>query len=107
MPICACKLLSVSFAAAIALTVGTHAQSGQDVRFHPFAQKPSPQLASKIQHWRLKFEEGDQIDAPEKGAFSSYSTQATGGAARDERLGSICTGQIDTCCGSDTVCACD
>ncbi|SHM04894.1 hypothetical protein SAMN05444159_7537 [Bradyrhizobium lablabi] len=72
------------FAAAVAFTIcAAHAEGEREgVPFRPLVQKPSPQLVSKFQHWRLKFKEGKEIDAPEKGAFSSYYMQATGGTAR-------------------------
>jgi hypothetical protein len=72
------------FAAAIALTIGAaRAEAERDeVPFRPLVQKPSPQLVSRFQHWRLKFKEGEKIDASEKGAFSSYDSQATSGTAR-------------------------
>jgi hypothetical protein len=78
------RVLSAHFRGSIRVTIGAaFAQDGgKDVPFRPLVQKPSLQLASKFRHWRLKFEKGDAIDAPEKGAFSSYSSQVTGGTAR-------------------------
>lgn len=77
-------VLPLICAAVIAFAIGVaHAEDGRGgVPFHPLVQKPSPQLASRFQHWRLKYKEGNGIEAPEKGLFSSYDTQATGGTAR-------------------------
>jgi len=38
-----------------------------------WVNKPSPALAANLQHWRLKFELGKPVDAPEKAAFSSFT----------------------------------
>jgi hypothetical protein len=46
------------------------------------AEKPSPGFLAKFLHWRLKFRAGREIDAPAKGAFSSYFMQGQGGTAR-------------------------
>ena len=47
----------------------------------PWVCKPSPVMAAKLQHWRLKFEPGQPIDAPEKGDFS-VNMQGRDGTAR-------------------------
>jgi hypothetical protein len=68
------------FGAEIAFAIGpAHAEG---IPFHPLVGKPSPNLASRLQHWRLTFKEGKKIDAPEKGAFSSYGPLMKDGTAR-------------------------
>jgi len=49
-------------------------QSGAGSALSPWVGRPSPGLAAKLRHWRLKFEKGEQVEAPEKGAFASFSS---------------------------------
>jgi hypothetical protein len=42
--------------------------------FRPWAGKSSPATAAKFKHWRLKLEPGGPVDAPEKGAFPSFTS---------------------------------
>jgi hypothetical protein len=50
-------------------------QSGAESALsRPWVGKPSPGLAAKLGHWRLKFEKGEQVEAPEMGVFSSFSS---------------------------------
>ena len=45
-------------------------KSEAGVSLRPRVSKPSPTIAANLGHWRLKFEPGQPIDAPEKGDFS-------------------------------------
>jgi hypothetical protein len=56
-------------------------QSGAEST-RPWVGKPSPSLAAKLQHWRLKFESGEPVNAPEKGAFPSFTPRGEEGTAR-------------------------
>jgi hypothetical protein len=47
----------------------------------PWVNKPSPATAASLQHWRLKFEPGHAVDAPEKGDFS-VNMRGNDGTAR-------------------------
>jgi hypothetical protein len=59
-------------AMGICYSIGAGQAQEIDWRYHRWTQKPSAGLASKFQHWRLKFEEGKQQSAPEKGMFPTF-----------------------------------
>jgi hypothetical protein len=63
------------FVALIGFPIGAACAQGnaESAPSDPWVNKPSPALAAKLEHWRLKFELGEPVDAPEKGAFSSFS----------------------------------
>jgi hypothetical protein len=44
----------------------------------PWVNQPSAALAAKFEHWRLKFEPGEPVNAPEKGAFPSFARAREG-----------------------------
>jgi hypothetical protein len=46
----------------------------------PWTGEPSPALAAKLEHWRLRFEPGEPVNAPEKGAFPSFTVLERGTA---------------------------
>jgi hypothetical protein len=51
------------------------------VSSRPWVSKPSQVMAANLQHWRLKFEPGQAVDAPKKGDFS-VNMQGRDGTAR-------------------------
>jgi hypothetical protein len=69
-----------SFAVMIVVPIGT--ACAQDEVARPWVNKPSPRLAAKFGHWRLKFELGERAIVPDKGVFLSYSGLQETGTAR-------------------------
>jgi hypothetical protein len=77
--------LRLLFAIAIGFPIGAACAQDKEENVLPpaWVSKPSPRLAAKFRHWRLKFELGKSTGAPEKGVFPSFSPgQQREGTAR-------------------------
>jgi hypothetical protein len=73
------SLVRLVFVGLIGFPIGAaYAQTNEtSVRPRPWVNKPSPALAAKLQHWRLKFDVGEPVDAAEQGAFPSFAALGT------------------------------
>jgi hypothetical protein len=72
--VCA-SLVRYVFVTAIAFSIGSaHAQNSEaSIPPGSWVGEPSQALASKLQQWRLRFELGVPTNAPEMGAFPSFT----------------------------------
>src|SRR5689334_18581061 len=64
--------------AAILLLAGAvHAEDADEAPPpRPWVNQPSPAVVAKFRHWRLKTEESETPDAPERGIFASWKMSA-------------------------------
>src|SRR3954466_7963514 len=69
------SLVRYVFVTVVGFSIGTaYAQNNEiSVLPPPWTGEPSSALASKFQHWRLEFELGRPVNAPDKGAFPSFT----------------------------------